>query len=192
MKAKDEIRKLLLPRRRALDENFIGRAGKSISNHLKKIREIGESENIAAFYPSDGEPDIAEFLKEQIKKGKGVCFPRSNKVEKCYEMAFVKDFESDFKRGDFRIMEPVAGIPAVPENILENILWLVPGVAFDFDGGRVGHGKGIFDRLLKGSSGIKIGICYDWQIVDAVPAGANDIKMDFIVTESGTRVCYKN
>jgi len=189
VKEKDEIRRLFLPRRRTLGRDFIGRAGVAISVHLGKIRKIDESGRIAAFYPSDGEPDITGFLKEQIIKGKEVCFPRSSRAEKCYEMAFVADFENDFKLGDFRIMEPLEGIPPVPADVLENISWLVPGVAFDFNGGRLGHGKGIFDRLLKGTSGIKIGICYDWQIVDAVPAGADDIKMDFIVTESGTRVC---
>ncbi|HCE42006.1 MAG TPA: 5-formyltetrahydrofolate cyclo-ligase [Lentisphaeria bacterium] len=189
MKEKDELRRLFLPRRRVLEDDFIGRAGISISVHLGKIREIEECVNIAAFYPSDGEPDITGFLKEQIKKGKGVCFPRARRPEKCYEMAFITDLGKDFERGDFRIMEPREGIPSVPADVLNNILWLVPGVAFDFNGGRLGHGKGIFDRLLKGTSGIKIGICYDWQIVDAVPAGENDIKMDFIVTESGSRVC---
>ena len=66
---------------------------------------------------------------------------------------------------------------------------VVPGVAFDRRGGRLGHGKGIYDRLLKCSAGIKIGICYEWQIIDEVPTGKDDVKMDFIVAETGILVC---
>ncbi|MFZ2654948.1 MAG: 5-formyltetrahydrofolate cyclo-ligase [Victivallales bacterium] len=189
MKEKDEIRRLFLPRRRVLEREFIGRAGSSISVHLGKIKKIEESGNIAAFYPSDGEPDITGFLKEQIIKGKGVCFPRSNRAEKCYEMAFVTDFAEGFVKGRFGIMEPLAEKPVVPEKVLKNIPWLVPGIAFDRNGGRLGHGKGIFDRLLSDASGFKIGICYEWQMIESVPSDGRDVMMDMIVTESAVYRC---
>jgi 5-formyltetrahydrofolate cyclo-ligase len=104
-------------------------------------------------------------------------------------MAFVADFAEDFVEGEFGIPEPKPEAPAVSKGILKNILWLVPGTAFDFKGGRLGYGRGIFDRLLADAAGIKIGICYDWQIIDAVPSDEKDVKMDFIVTESGLHSC---
>ncbi len=189
MKEKDGIRQLFIPRRSTLETEFIRRAGLEISAHLGKIRQLGKSGMLSVFYPSDGEPDITGYLEEQIKKRKELCFPRFSRAMGGYEMAPVADFGKDFRMGKFGIMEPRGRIPAVPPEQLKDVPWLVPGVAFDRRGGRLGHGKGIYDRLLRDSAGIKIGICYDWQIIDEVPSGKDDVRMDFIVTESGTLVC---
>jgi 5-formyltetrahydrofolate cyclo-ligase len=61
-------------------------------------------------------------------------------------------------------------------------LALVPGVAFDVRGGRLGRGRGFYDRLLAGVSGAKCGVAFDEQIVDAVPAGPLDIRLNCILT----------
>ena len=53
-------------------------------------------------------------------------------------------------------------------------------------GGRVGHGKGYFDRLLTGTSGVKIGLAYEFQVVEVVPAAAHDVRLDYIITEKQT------
>ncbi len=189
MNEKDEIRKLFVLRRKSLDSAFIESAGVKICFHLDSLKLTREAEQMAAFHPAKGEPDICGFLSESIKKGRKICFPRFDRLKGSYEMAFVSDFEEGFARGEFGIPEPKTEAPAVSCGILKNILWLVPGTAFDFKGGRLGHGRGIFDRLLADASGIKIGICYDWQIIDAVPSNRNDVKMDFTVTESGIRRC---
>jgi 5-formyltetrahydrofolate cyclo-ligase len=189
MKEKDEIRKSFILRRQSLDSSFIKGAGRKICFHLDNFKLIGEAEQMAAFHPAKGEPDICSFLNESLKNGRKTCFPRFNRSKGSYEMAFVADFAEDFVEGEFGIPEPGPGAPAASVGILKNILWLVPGTAFDLKGGRLGHGRGIFDRLLSDASGIKIGICYDWQVIDAVPSGKKDVKMDFIVTESGSHRC---
>ena len=63
-------------------------------------------------------------------------------------------------------------------------LALIPGLAFDPQGGRLGRGKGFYDRLLGDPDfrGVKIGICWHWQVVDSVPYEAHDIRMDLIVS----------
>ena len=61
-------------------------------------------------------------------------------------------------------------------------LILVPGVAFDLSGHRLGRGKGFYDRLLANARGVKCGVAFDEQIVKAVAAGTHDIRMDFILT----------
>jgi len=62
---------------------------------------------------------------------------------------------------------------------------LVPGLAFDLLGGRLGRGRGFYDRLLREGlfHGIKVGYAWDWQLVDKVPCEQHDIRMDYIVTE---------
>ena len=61
-------------------------------------------------------------------------------------------------------------------------LILVPGVAFDWRGHRLGRGKGFYDRLLAEMRGIKCGVAFDEQMVEEMPAGTHDVRMDFIVT----------
>ena len=63
-------------------------------------------------------------------------------------------------------------------------LIIVPGVAFDRKMNRLGRGKGYYDRFLAKVSAPKIGICFDFQLMDQIPAEAYDIKMDYIVSEN--------
>ena len=59
-----------------------------------------------------------------------------------------------------------------------------PGVAFGADGYRLGRGKGIYDRLLAGATGVKIGVAYEWQLLELVPHCELDVPVDVIVTEA--------
>lgn len=189
VKEKNEIRRLFIPRRQSMDSGLIESAAEKICFHLDNFKLTGEAEQMAAFHPAKGEPDIRGFLKEALKKGRKICFPRFNRLKGCYEMAFVANLAEDFVEGKFGIPEPDPESPEASGGILKSVLWLVPGTAFDFKGGRLGYGRGIFDRLLSDAAGIKIGICYDWQIIDAVPSEKKDVKMNFIVTESGVHRC---
>ena len=192
MTGKDEIRKSFILRRQALEPTLVENAGRRICFNLEDFTLTAEAETLAAFHPAKGEPDISRFISGALERDREICFPRFNTLTGSYEMAFVGDFLKDFVKGPFGIPEPKLELPVVPEGILKNILWLVPGTAFDFRGGRLGYGKGIYDSLLADATGIKIGICYDWQIIESVPSGKKDIRMDFIVTESGIRRCCKN
>ena len=61
---------------------------------------------------------------------------------------------------------------------------VVPGVAFDRQRNRMGRGRGFYDRLLKGTpNAVKVGVAYDFQVLDAIPTEPHDVKMDRIVTE---------
>lgn len=81
--------------------------------------------------------------------------------------------------GSFRIHEPI-GEDII--NVQEIELAIIPGVAFDRNGARMGRGKGYYDRLLSTTNALKIGICYDCQLLDSIPQETHDIKMDAIVT----------
>ena len=76
-------------------------------------------------------------------------------------------------------MEPVGGIL----NTSYTGLMILPGLAFDFNGNRLGYGKGFYDRYLKKGNFIKVGLAYDFQVVDKLEVKEHDQKMDVIVTE---------
>lgn len=80
----------------------------------------------------------------------------------------------------FAIPEPDCNSKEV--GIEEIDLVIVPGVAFDAGGGRMGRGKGYYDRLLRGCGAYKIGVCFDFQIVDDVPKDEHDVPMDEIIS----------
>lgn len=88
----------------------------------------------------------------------------------------------DLQKGAFGIMEPIG---AVFTDYATIDVAVVPGMAFDRDGHRLGRGKGYYDRFLARIPHVyKIGLCFAWQLVDCVPTDANDIMMDCVVSQS--------
>lgn len=89
--------------------------------------------------------------------------------------------KDSLKSGAFGILEPAEGCRPVAESDIDLIV--VPGVAFDRSHNRLGRGKGFYDRLLSKLNVPKIGICFDFQLKDQIPAEPFDRKMDLIITE---------
>ncbi len=90
----------------------------------------------------------------------------------------VKYSNTAMRQGAFNINEPI-GEPINPQSI---DLIIVPGVAFDLKGNRLGRGKGFYDRLLQSTDALKIGIGHDFQLLEQIPSESHDIKMDAIIT----------
>lgn len=88
---------------------------------------------------------------------------------------------SVFKKSEFGINEPIGENFT---NYREIDLAIIPGVAFDRKGNRLGRGKGFYDRLLPQLSAPKMGICFDFQLSDTIPTNDKDIKMDIVVSEN--------
>ena len=85
-----------------------------------------------------------------------------------------------FEKGTFSVLEPKERV-CLDKNNIDVVL--VPGIAFDRCGGRVGFGKGCYDKFLKDINAIKIGFCYDFQLLEHINTDSTDVTMDFIITE---------
>ena len=70
-------------------------------------------------------------------------------------------------------------------------LIIVPAVAYDRQGNRIGRGKGYYDRLLSRTKALRIGVAYDFQLVDEIEAEPHDIPVDIVITETGTYICRR-
>lgn len=107
-------------------------------------------------------------------------------IEWCYPR-IVGD-KMEFARGDLfektslGFEQPILSAPAIPMSELVGVL--VPGLAFDGQGGRLGRGRGYYDRALAGYNGMKVGIAFSCQILEGIPLEAWDLKMDAIITET--------
>ncbi len=138
------------------------------------------AKSILFYAPMPGELDVWPLLEEALKGHKLVALPRFSQTRKDYEARQVQDPARDVARGQFGIREPGEGCVTVS---LEQIdLILVPGVAFDCRGYRLGRGKGYYDRLLRGYRGIACGVGFDEQLAEAVPVEPHDFRLNCILT----------
>ncbi|PLX85403.1 MAG: 5-formyltetrahydrofolate cyclo-ligase [Desulfuromonas sp.] len=149
--------------------------------HLLLSDIFSAARTIALYRPIRGEVATAELFSAARLAGKTVCFPRLDGDH----MVFVAIAdEGSFVPGAFGVEEPWGTTIVTPDSI---DLTVVPGVAFDRQGHRLGYGKGYYDRELSQRSrrGTLVGLCFDFQFVDRLPAESHDIPLDCLVTENG-------
>jgi 5-formyltetrahydrofolate cyclo-ligase len=147
---------------------------------LKEQIFFQQAKAILFFAPLPEELDLWPLLKDALAEGKVVALPCFDSDNQMYLPRRVKDIHVEILSGKFGIREPSASCIAIPLDDLDLIL--VPGVAFNLSGHRLGRGKGFYDRLLQNFSGEKIGIAFDEQIVAEIPAEKTDVRMDLILT----------
>lgn len=151
---------------------------KSIISEIKRLKQFQEAPVVAAFFPLKSEPNIKPLLKELIAT-KTLLLPRIGE-NGAMDFVAVSNLESDLLKGPFGILEPIASLPVWNDSIP---LFIVPGVRFSRDGGRLGHGKGYYDRFLpKHPGAYKIGVAFSSQIEDKpLLLKPHDVKMNYIV-----------
>jgi len=160
MYSKKELRNEKLKARKAIPIIEIDRMSSIIVEKLKEL--IGE-EMIALFHPIKNEVNLLELLD------KNVAFPKI-----INEMDFYK-YTGEFVPGKFNI-------PVSTGDITEVETIIVPGAVFDYDGYRIGYGGGYYDKYLL-SKHLKIGVCFEFQLVDKLPIEKHDVRLDILVTE---------
>lgn len=176
---KDELRRALRARRRALTSEETARAGGEIARRVLSLREVREAGTLLLYLAAFNEPDTDELIARLRSSGKRVAVPVCDADELLITPVYI-DAATRLSRGAYGIREPASGTAARTEDIE---LAVLPGIAFDKSGARVGFGKGYYDRFLSGFRGARIGVCYDFQLLDRLPSEPHDIGMDIIVTE---------
>ncbi len=175
MSEKNNLRKLIRERKKELltaswvdnSENILGR--------IKNLEEFKLAKNILCYWSMSDEVNTHNFILT-IANEKNVFLPVIKD-----DSLLIKRFEGieNLTKGDkFSIPEPAHSNIASIESI---DLAIIPGVAFDISGKRMGRGKAYYDKLLKSSNAYKIGVCFNFQIVDSVPIDEHDIVMDRVL-----------
>jgi 5-formyltetrahydrofolate cyclo-ligase len=178
--AKAALRKQILGALQKIPPAARTAASAQIRDRLREQAIWKNAASVLLFAPMPREPDIWPLLAEALGAGKIVALPRYHPAGKSYAACRVQNLRSEIAPGAFGIREPADRCPEIPLSRLDLIL--VPGVAFDWHGHRLGRGKGFYDRLLAGVRGVKCGITFDEQMVNDVPAGPLDVRMNFILT----------
>jgi 5-formyltetrahydrofolate cyclo-ligase len=138
------------------------------------------AQSILFFAPLPGEIDIWPLLQDSLAAKKTVALPRFDSVAQKYVACQIQNEAADLRLGQFGIREPTTHCVMSPIKPLDLIL--VPGVAFDLHGRRLGRGKGFYDRLLADMRGTTCGVAFDEQIVAEIPVEPHDVHLDYLLT----------
>ena len=126
------------------------------------------------------------MIKEALNEKK-VVVPISNKKDCSLTLSELKDWD-DLEASSYGILEPKK--EKIKEISIDEIdLIIVPGVAFDKFGNRLGHGKGYYDRLLKNANTTIIGLAFEFQTIEKIPTDEHDKPVDIIITEDRIMKC---
>lgn len=174
---KKELRRAVRARIASMSDAEKEERSAAICRSLKAHIAVCGARVVALFSPLADEPRLWPLV-EELSEGMAVLLPR---VEGDV-MNFYCYVPGSMSGGTFGIMEPVGGEPVAPYEI---DVMVVPGVAFTEEGDRMGRGKGFYDRYLsqKDFRALKIGVCYDVQLVDGLPMEIHDVKMDSVIYE---------
>jgi 5-formyltetrahydrofolate cyclo-ligase len=137
--------------------------------------------SVMFFAPLPEELDVWPLVAKALAAGKRVALPRFVPATRSYEARWLLA-ETDIHVGHFGIREPGSGCERVSSGGLDLIL--VPGVAFDLQGHRLGRGKGYYDQLLGAVHGPTCGVAFAEQIVSEIPVAPHDVRMDYVLTSS--------
>lgn len=138
------------------------------------------AESILFFVPVADEPDVWPLFLEALGQGRAIALLRFSSESGMYEPCRVGRVADDLRPGRFGILEPAPHCPIFPVKQLD--LVLAPGLGFSLAGGRLGRGKGFYDRLLAGVSGFKCGVAFDCQIAADLPMEPHDVRLNCILT----------
>ena len=177
---KDALRQQMKLRRAAQDPAEAAAASIAAQDRLIAMPAFTRAKRVACYLSAPGEVGTDRILHACFAAGQSVVVPARRGAASEYAWCRLTP-ETVLRTGPFDIREP--GRPEWT-SAGEVDFAVVPGVAFDPAGRRLGHGMGIYDRLLAGEPGaFKAGLAFEWQLAREVPAGHRDVTLDAVVTE---------
>ena len=184
---KVDLREQLRAKIAAMPLNKKQEASKAICEQLMSIASVLHADSIFAFLPLEDEVDLRPILELWIDASRTVSIPLVNWEEKTMLGGLLTSLDtSTLVETRYGIMEPKERHPLPPESI---DVVLVPGIGFDRGGGRLGRGGGFYDRFLATvRPPIVLGVCFEEQIVEAVPRVKHDQYMSAVVTPTNVLV----
>lgn len=157
----------------------------TIFQKLTSLSAYKECKTVITYVSTRIEVDTHKLIKHSLQQGKTVAVPKCIAGTRKMEFFVIKSME-DLEIATFSVLEPKISICKKLLNF-ENSICIVPGLAFDLFGYRLGYGKGYYDRFLAQYNGLNIGICYCCCTLNKLISGRFDKSVDLLVTEKYTR-----
>jgi 5-formyltetrahydrofolate cyclo-ligase len=176
---KEQIRSKIIFRLKTQKEEDRDRKSRKIREKLFRAQVFQKAKVVMFYIAFDGEVRTEEMIEEAKKTGKIVAVPVCKK-DRITLRPVILDDNAQLRKGPYGIYEP-----AIERFIrLKDLdLVIVPGVAFDKKGNRLGRGKGYYDRFLKGlaKDTVSLGLAFDFQILPSIPAAAHDVSVSKVI-----------
>ena len=184
--AKRALRRRVLAERDALPVEIRAAASRAIVARILARADFTAARGVLLTIPFRNEWETAPLVRAALAAGKAVAVPRVDLEARMLELRAIVDLARDVGPGFKDIPEPLDHCPLLPREAIDFVV--VPGVAYDREGRRLGYGGGYYDRLLPLLSprAARVAGAFDVQVVDRVPTGPNDVTIDAVVTESRT------
>jgi 5-formyltetrahydrofolate cyclo-ligase len=190
---KSILRSQMISERKRLSSEFIAAAGAAVRDRLINFEPFAKAHMIMTYIDAKNELPTRSIIAECFSRGIRVCVPKvlyktGQRLIRAYE---IRDISKDLRQGSFGILEPffIDDVEQIKREIImsDMDIILVPGVAFDVNGNRIGYGAGYYDRFFKevnkNSKCLKIGLCFDYQLIDQIDADTHDVPVDCVFTE---------
>ena len=182
---KESIREEIKRKREELSREEVEEKSKLIKENLFSLPEF-QAAKTAAFYVAlkkSNEVETEQMIKDSLAMGKQVLVPITDLIENKIFFSEITNYD-DLVPGSFGILEPLPEVRKIyPYEAVR--LAIVPGVAFDLEGHRIGYGLGFYDSFLSRLTKYipKIGLAFEMQIMENLPEESHDVTLDKIITE---------
>ncbi|MBF0554479.1 MAG: 5-formyltetrahydrofolate cyclo-ligase [Nitrospirae bacterium] len=187
--AKASLRMEAIRVRDSIDPEIKRLKDKEIQNNLFKTEEFIKAKSVMFFASIRSEPNTLEMIQSALNIEKTIVLPRVNLKTRELEPYSVTGLH-ELVLGYMDIPEPLPERRVCADDI--DII-VMPGLAFDKSGGRIGYGGGYYDRLIsaikKQHPPVLAAIAYTQQVVEHVPVMSHDVRVDMIVTDAGVLYC---
>ncbi|MBE6688038.1 MAG: 5-formyltetrahydrofolate cyclo-ligase [Ruminococcaceae bacterium] len=182
---KKELRRTLKANRSSVAAEKKKADDKKILDILLKTTTFRLTDTLLIYHSVGSEISTMDIINVSLERGITVCLPRCTKNENNEDIMIFHRIDSleDLHIGMYDIPEPADDFPLYEPK--GHCVCIVPALAFDRRGYRIGYGKGYYDRFLRDFRGTKIGLCYSDFLLDTIPVGKYDSKVDMIITEKG-------
>jgi 5-formyltetrahydrofolate cyclo-ligase len=183
--SKQALRDEAKQKRRAIPEDEIAKKSARICAYLLEV--IDGCDPVMAYVSKPPEVDTHPFIRDLLREGRRVVVPIIEKETRTLRLSYLRD-TTLLVKSTFHVPEPIGNeIPAQASDIQTVI---IPLLAFDRRGNRLGYGAGYYDRFLAQNPGVKkIGVAFSCQETDSVPGDKNDVRIDIVVTEDEVIHC---
>lgn len=173
---KKNIRKLIREKKKTFPSEKASIDSEKIFSKIEQLPQFRDAKILLAYWSLPDEVITHKFVKKWADEKK-IVLPVI--VGDTLELRRFSGLDTLVTSNSFGVMEPKTEALVNPEDI---DLAIVPGVAFDRKGNRLGRGKGFYDRFLTQTSAYKVAVGYDFQIVDEVPVASFDVPVDIVIT----------
>ncbi|HBE79669.1 MAG TPA: 5-formyltetrahydrofolate cyclo-ligase [Firmicutes bacterium] len=177
---KKQLRQEIKAKLASLSPQEFSAFNSAIEQRFFELPIIRDSQRIMLYYSIGREVVTAALISKLLKMGKTVALPACTS-DKNIRAGIIHDL-NELVPGIFGLSEPPVLAPEIDPAALDLIV--IPGVAFDREGFRLGHGAGYYDRFLVRTNGYKLGLAYDLQIIDHLPAAPHDVPVHALLTPS--------